>query len=133
MPSNSQVTDAVTGSEVLARGSSISFNLYPGEVRALVVKDAPALPTADGGMMSTADGGTMAVDGGSMTADGGAAMTDSGGDSAAGNPMADAASMSGGGGGGGGCQATGDGVPTVTLFGLVLLMGLRRRIVRTPR
>jgi hypothetical protein len=138
VPANSRVTDAVTDSEVLAMGSSINMNLYPGEVRALVVKNAEASPLADGGMASRDDGGMMPVtdsgmipvaDGGMMPVDGSDLMVDGDDDTSDdGSSMTDVDRMSSG-DSGSGCQTSGDRFPIVTLFGLAILIGLRRRVM----
>ena len=136
VPVDSRVTDAVTGNEILAMGSSIDMNLYPGEVRALVVKEAQSTPLADGGMPSMDDGGMMPIsdegvapvaDGGMTPVEGRDLMVDRDDDTPDADPsMPDDSRMSSG-NGDSGCQTSGDRFSIVTLFGLAIFVGLRRR------
>ncbi len=133
VPNNSRVTDAVTGSELLAMGSSLNLNLYPGEVRALVVKNAEAPLLADGGMTSADDGSMVTgADGGMTPVDVNDLMMNRDDDTPdVVNSMTDFDRMSSG-DGDSGCQTSNDRSPIVALFCLVIFIVLCRRIMNVP-
>ncbi len=113
LPSQSRVADAVSGDEILAQGAELTMNLYPGQVRALLVEESMG-GESDGMVM---DGGTANMPDAGMeeTDDGGSVEEDSG----------ETSPSSGSGDGGCTVGPGGGGAPLV--FAIVVVLGLCRR------